>query len=350
MSKATRSLFQSSLAPFTPANVETLSRLHPPASSSALPHLPSSAPRIHVDSSIIATLVSEKVANGSAPGPSGWTGEHLQALVGDPDCLSGIVAIVEDIVNGDFSEDARVLLLSSTLIASEKESGGLRPIAIGEVFYRLACHYVLRMVRPIVPSLLEPIQLAHSPGGTERALHILQAALEKESDDSALLSIDFAHAFNSLRRDILLSRTFSEVRLSPLWRLVHWAYRSPTDLLLIESGEIVTTLRSAEGVRQGDVLSSLLFSHTVLPLYSLVSSEFPQVLAVAIMDDVEFVGPFSQLLLVLDRLAQHSPQYGLTLQFRKCSMLWPRPAPVPAPFLLVVFRGVFQSFLMAFLC
>ena len=52
VSRATRSLFQSSLAPFTPANVDTLSRLHPPASSSALPSLPSSAPRIHVDGSI----------------------------------------------------------------------------------------------------------------------------------------------------------------------------------------------------------------------------------------------------------------------------------------------------------
>jgi hypothetical protein len=271
--------------------VEYLSRLPLPASSALLPPLPSSAPRIHVDSGILATLVTEKVANGSAPGPSGWTGEHLQALVGDPDCLTGIVAIVEDIVNGDFSEDVRVLLLSSSLIASEKEAGGLRSIAIGEIFYRLACHYVLRMVRPVVPSILEPIQLAH-------ALHVLQAALEKESVDSALLSIDFAHAFNSLRRDVLLTRTFSEVRLSPLWRLVHWPYRSPTDLLLVESGELVTTIRSAEGIRQGDVLSSLLFSHTVLPLYSLVSSEFPQVSAVAIMDDVEFVGPFPQLLLV----------------------------------------------------
>src|SRR5690606_4172056 len=100
-----------------------------------------------------------------------------------------------------------------------------------------------------------------------------------------------------------------EVRLSPLWHLVHWAYRSPADLLLVES--VVTTLRSAEGLRQGDVLSSLLFSHSVLPLYSSVSSEFPQVSAVAIMDDVEFVGPFPQLLMVLDRLVQHSPQYGL---------------------------------------
>ena len=64
---------------------------------------------------------------------------------------------------------------------------------------------------------------------------------------------------------------------------------------MVESGELVTTIRSAEGIRQGDVLSSLLFSHTVLPLYSLACSEFPQVSAVAIMDDVEFVGPFSQL-------------------------------------------------------
>ncbi len=112
-----------------PSNVDALSRLHAPASSSALPSLLSSAPRIHVDSSILAMLVNEKVANGSAPGFSDWTGEHLQALVGDSDCMAGIVAIVEEIVNGDFAEDARVLLLSSSLIASEKEAGGLRPIA-----------------------------------------------------------------------------------------------------------------------------------------------------------------------------------------------------------------------------
>jgi hypothetical protein len=55
-----------------------------------------------------------KVANGSAPGPSGWTGELIKALVGDADCLAGLVALVEDIINGDLDDSARKYLLSSS--------------------------------------------------------------------------------------------------------------------------------------------------------------------------------------------------------------------------------------------
>ena len=162
-----------------------------------------------------------KVANGSAPGPSGWTGELIKALVGDADCLAGLVALVEDIINGDLDDSARKYLLSSSLIASEKDSGGFRPIAIGDVFYRLACHYVLQLVQPSAAALLEPIQLAQSRGGCERAIHLLRASLECKSEDSAILSVDFSNAFNTLRRDVMLQRTFSEPQLSPLWRLVH---------------------------------------------------------------------------------------------------------------------------------
>ena len=176
---------------------------------------------------------------------------------------------MEDIINGDLDESARKFLLSSSLIASEKDSGGFRPIAIGDVFYRLACHYVLHLVQPSAAALLEPIQLAQSRGGCERAIHLLQATLECKSEDSAILSVDFSNAFNTLRRDVMLQRTFSEPQLSPLWRLVHWAYRSSTDLLLVRSGEIVDTILSAEGLRQGDPLSSLLFCFTRLPGYLL---------------------------------------------------------------------------------
>src|ERR1700734_3793771 len=72
----------------------------------------------------------------------------------------------------------------------------------------VSCHYVLHLVQPFVPALLEPIQLAQSAGGCERAIHILQAALEYKSDDSVVLSVDFSNAFNTLRRDVMLSRTF----------------------------------------------------------------------------------------------------------------------------------------------
>ena len=162
ISRATRCLFQRGLAPLVPSTVESLRKLHPPSSGAPCPILPDSAPRIHVDGVVLSGLVMRKVANGSAPGPSGWTGELIKALVGDADCLAGLVALVEDIINGDLDDSARKYLLSSSLIASEKDSGGFRPIAIGDVFYRLACHYVLQLVQPSAAALLEPIQLAQS--------------------------------------------------------------------------------------------------------------------------------------------------------------------------------------------
>ena len=55
--------------------------------------------------------------------PRVLTGDLIKALIGDADCLARLVAIVEDIVNGDLGERSRLLLLS--LIASEKTSGGL---------------------------------------------------------------------------------------------------------------------------------------------------------------------------------------------------------------------------------
>ena len=47
-------------------------------------------------------------------------------MIGDADCLTGLFALVEDIVNGDLDESARKLLLSSSLITSEKDSDGVR--------------------------------------------------------------------------------------------------------------------------------------------------------------------------------------------------------------------------------
>jgi len=101
ISRATRCLFQRGLAPLVPSTVESLRKLHPPASESKCPSLPDSAPRIHVDGVVLSDLVMRKVANGSAPGPSGWSGELVKALLGDADCLAGLVTLVEDIVYGD---------------------------------------------------------------------------------------------------------------------------------------------------------------------------------------------------------------------------------------------------------
>jgi len=155
-----------------------LAKLHPPASG-PVPLLPGDSSMIQqIDLAVLSRLVRSSLANGSAPGGSGWTGDLILALIEDHDCLTALGVLVKDILNGALTGRARELLVSSILFAGKKASGGSRPIAIGEAFYKLACLYALDLVHDRVRTALGPIQFAFSPGGPESALNILQSAIE----------------------------------------------------------------------------------------------------------------------------------------------------------------------------
>ena len=126
------------------------------------------------------------------------------------------------------------------------------------MFYRLASIYALDLVRDALPKIFEPIQLGvGSTGGSERAVHLLQAGLATMGPDVVVLKCDFQNAFNERKREQILSALFNQDSLQPLWRLSHWAYRAPSELLVLDN--------------VGDGLGSLLFSLSVQELYHLVN-------------------------------------------------------------------------------
>jgi hypothetical protein len=169
--RAARSFFQRPLPPVDGKVLTDLEVLHPPASGPA-PPLPTDAPLLQqVDLDELSRLVRTSLANGSAPGGSGWTGDLILGLIDDHDCLTALGILVKDILNGTLTGNARELLVSSILFAGRKSSGGSRPIAMGEAFYKLACLYALKLVHDQVRTSLGPIQFAFSSGGPESALH-----------------------------------------------------------------------------------------------------------------------------------------------------------------------------------
>ena len=265
LSRATKALLQGDLASMTESTITALRALHPKATD-PVPALPEEAPRIQVDTEVLVSLVRKRVANGSSPSYSGWTGELLLALLDDLDCLHGLAQIVEDQLNGSLDDMTRDFILGSCLIAGAKPTGGVRPIAMGEPIYKLAGQYALYLVRQELPPLVEPIQLSLSPGGSERAAHVLQAAIETGGHDSIVVKTDFRNAFNTIKRSSLLGEMFKAPSLSRIWRFVHWAYKAPSSLLLVDQGAVVGELPSSEGVRQGDVLGASLFALAVQPL------------------------------------------------------------------------------------
>ena len=87
----------------------------------------------------------------------------------------------------------------------DKKDGGVRPIAVGFVWRRLAakihcCHIIERCA-----NLFSPRQLGvRIPGGAEAAVHATRIYLDNLQPGNILLKIDFQNAFSAVRRDVIL--------------------------------------------------------------------------------------------------------------------------------------------------
>jgi hypothetical protein len=304
------------------AVLRQLQALHPPASAPA-PPLPHSVPLVAVDEGVLARLVRKRLCNGAAPGPSGWTGELIAPLLRDEACARSLCILIADILNGVLSVAEREYLLASRLIAVKKGESGIRPIAIGEVFTKLAGLYALSQVAGCLPAIFEPIQLGvGAAGGPERAVHLIRAAIEATHPDSVVLLTDARNAFNACHRSDMLAAVYSHPGLQTAWRLFDWAYNAPSKLLLTRGEEVVGVLASAEGVRQGDALAMLGFGATAQPCYQQAVAGLPDLEAVAIADDFSLIGSPASVFTAFRRFKPAAEQRGIVLQLPKCAVLW----------------------------
>lgn len=342
LSRGCKQLSAGKICPPTPETLQRLKALHPAAPAGRqLPAPPANAPVIVVEPELLAAILKKHIVNGAAPGCSGLSGELLAPLVEDPTCLSGLAGIVEDICNNDLGEHARQLLLQSKLLAFVKpDSDKPRPIAIGEVLYKLATAYGLEManqkpahgnpgddgVSSVLRAVFDVIQLGIGvPGGAELAFHILQARLETIGPNGAALLADIENAFNSRDRAVMLEELYAEPRLMFLWNLAAFGYGGNATSLVYLVGDTPHRIPSAEGSRQGCLLGTLLFCLSVQREFKAAVQNL-DVTARAICDDFNAVGPYSVCLETYDRLLRST----LRLNCSKTKILWPHDSDPPA--------------------
>ena len=136
---------------------EKLVRLHPPPPDGAMiPARPVDSPPILLEDDEHMRRLIRNSNNGAAGGSSGWAGNMLSSLVESALCRAGIITLLSDIVNGKLPEQARQYLLSSRVVGLTKPDSGVRPIAIGEMFYQLAAVLAVRRVTAAAATLLAP--------------------------------------------------------------------------------------------------------------------------------------------------------------------------------------------------
>ena len=147
-----------------------LRRLHPPAAKPIGPLPTTEAPQLTFTQMEVLKSV-DRFRNGSAPGPSGLRPEHLKAaLRSAPNrrdrALHNLTALVNTMMKGKVPSSVAPYLCGARLHAANKKTGGIRPIAVGNLLRRLTSKCAASSLASKAASLLSPHQLGVGvPGG-----------------------------------------------------------------------------------------------------------------------------------------------------------------------------------------
>jgi hypothetical protein len=252
---------------------------------------------------------------GSSGGPDGIRPQHILDLVSCQESGSGlltaITAFVNGLLDGKCNPEVLPVFFGGRLIALEKKSGGIRPIAVGYTWRRIAAKCANAHAIEMLKDYLQPSQLGVGvPGGCEAAVHATRRFVESMPAGYCVVKLDFSNAFNCLHRDAMLDAVLRKV--PGIYKFCHLAYCKPSSLTY--DGR---TIISQEGSQQGDPLGPVLFCSTIQPLLISLDSEFK----VGYMDDLTLGGPEAEVARDVDMVRRKGEEIGLCLNDKKCEFI-----------------------------
>ena len=204
-----------SLAPNNSETLQSLLDKHPVAPADRRLIQDSLANSLCVSSADVRKAI-KSFPCGSASGPDGLKPQHLKDLTSDITSSDALLTLITNFINlllsGRCPDNVRPFLFGGNLTALTKKDGGVRPIAVGCVFRRLASKCANLFASSAVADYLAPRQLGVGiRGGAEAAAHAARKFVQASSGDSVLVKLDFKNAFNTVRRDCILETVRDKV-------------------------------------------------------------------------------------------------------------------------------------------
>ncbi|KAL2611673.1 hypothetical protein R1flu_023365 [Riccia fluitans] len=261
----------------------------------------------------------------SSGGPSSMVFELLHDCFTPEDPASGFNLLFDFCTHsaqGRVSPSTAYLLGASRLLDLEKPSGGVRPIVVGEVFYRLVARTFGFQFREALADHFSPLQFdVATHGGCKTIIHGLRAILDLHPD-WVVLQVDIQNMFNTISREAL----FCELRvatgsLDQLFPFVRsfYARRFPLYFSHYSREDEVTLFSSESSTRQGDSLGDALFALAHLRALRTTASKHPLCLFPSLVDDTHIVGSLEAVVPTFHTLEGHLSVVGLTVQPTKCA-------------------------------
>jgi len=164
--------------------------------------------------------------------------------------------------------------VESRLVPVNKPGGGVRPIALTEVFTKLAGKVLLHLNSEAIRAVFSPIQFGVGiSAGIEKVVHAVNASTALRPENDVVL-LDFRNAFNKVSRAHALRETH---RLFPqLYNYFLACYGAPSNMWLGSGDHNFEVVKSVTGARQGDSLGPLFFCIGIHQILVDLSNQFPE--------------------------------------------------------------------------
>src|SRR6218665_2935560 len=150
---------------------------------------------------------------GSSVGPDGLKPQYILEMLttkdSGPELLSAITGLINILLQGKMSARTTPNPVWWHPLCRWKNTGGLRPIAIGYYWRRLASKCANKHASDQAAAYLSPKQLGVGvPGGCEAAVHATRRFIADMDEHHIVVKLDLCNAFNSLYRDRMLASVF----------------------------------------------------------------------------------------------------------------------------------------------
>ena len=344
LSRAARALVPMPLAPGDQATVAALRELHPGAPGPLPPFVDEFQPAVPfvLDRECFVRSLRTSPSHSSA-GVFGAVFEHYRDVLDPADPASGfdlLFRVASCVARGDIPAHVARMLGTSRLVALQKPLGGVRPLAIGEGFYRLVSRAICLQIRGALSSHFQWQFGFAFPGGCEVANLGVRLLLES-TPTLGVIQVDVMNAFNTINRTAI----FEELRdaggiLAGLFPFVRTFYGESTPLFFSSSqpgvecadgveGEMwgdtggvfeggMVELESATGTRQGDPLGGVLFALGHQQALRATAAAFPDCAFPSVADDTHVVGPPARVVEAFSHFVSQLASLGLRVQPSKC--------------------------------